>query len=149
MKLKNVLIVCSVMSLITSAWACPDLSGEWTCESQDGTTLVEVTQNGFNYHIVSNDGTTSDITADGVTRDNVLEGQDENGNPVSIAVKETATCSEVTVNLHQQNTPTPEFPYVFTIDSAWTKVGDRQVNGQFNFTMMGRSEISSTTCYKN
>ena len=56
----------------STAFACPDLTGDWTCKGDDGKeTKVSITQeaitNGMLYHLTA-DGQTEDVHADGTAR---------------------------------------------------------------------------------
>lgn len=148
MKLKNTLLVLSV-ALASSAWACPDLSGNWSCKDEQGNaSTLQVSQSGNTYHVVDGEGNASDIVADGTVRERTYTGNDDNGQPFSILMKESAVCAGPALNVHQQTVPTPEFPGTVTIDSVWSKVGDSRVTAAFTVDLMGQIQTSTTTCDK-
>ncbi len=86
-------LLSAALLVSTSAFACPDLTGTWSCKDTDNTeSTITVTQeaieNGTLYHITdSASGKSEDIHADGVARP--VETQDYKGTM-------TATCTSAT-----------------------------------------------------
>ncbi len=85
-------LLMAALFVSSSAFACPDLTGAWTCKDADNNaSTMTVTQdaipNGTLYRITDSDGKTEEIHADGVAR--AVEHQDYSGTM-------TATCTSAT-----------------------------------------------------
>lgn len=67
------MLLAALLCVSTSAFACPELTGKWSCKDSEGkTSVTTVTQeaipNGVMYRTTDEQGNTQELPVDGVTR---------------------------------------------------------------------------------
>lgn len=140
MKLVSVLFVTLVAS---SAMACPDMTGSWTCTSEQGTSNMIIAQEampgGAMYEITDDSGTYQ-LPADGVTRNYDQDGV--NGSFVAACQGNTSVVGQETANyVNDGITMKVDFIYTLvnsnnlkgTINLVQEQIGGETQTGTMNF----------------
>jgi microcystin-dependent protein len=90
-------IVLAVLFLGSTAFACPNLSGSYTCTDEEGSSSVEIRQSviaGATVYEISSEGETDVFVADGKTR-TAVEKQDD----FVLTTSQTVSCSATNVQI--------------------------------------------------
>jgi hypothetical protein len=143
----------AVLMFSTSAFACPDLAGTYSCPADDGsmtdTIVAQVVVSGVTVYTVTDSEGSYDLIADGQTRSQ--SGQTQTGNNATVTESNTCNGSAnlTSVSTYNETDPTGKSVASFNV----VQVASRDASGGLALTVRysengGAEQTASGVCAK-